>query len=669
MYNKYTKPLIQTIKERCRVCYTCVRECPVKAIKIIGGQAEVEVGKCIGCGNCVKVCRQEAKQYLSSINEVTNLLKSNQKVSACIAPSYPADFFHIIDYKTFVGMIRKLGFNYVHEVAFGADIVAKKTIELIDNKGKKRYISTSCPAVCELIRCYYPELLDNLAPVVSPMIAMARIVKEQYGEDTKIVFIGPCIAKKGEAGLKEVRGEVDEVLTFQELKQLFDINNITPENVKPTDFDPPFGGKGALFPLSRGMHQSVNIYEDLMDGNIVAAEGREGVIDAIKEFATGDIDAKMLELLCCQGCIMGPGMNSKEPPFRRRSRISRYVRNIMKKRDAVLFKYDIEKFDNLDYSRTFSVDDQRLTNPKKMEINKVLLEIGKDSSKDELNCGACGYETCREFARAVCFGLAEKEMCLPYTIEMLHKTVKDLENSNLQLESTKEALRQSEKLASMGQLAAGIAHELNNPLGVVLMYSHLLLEETDEANTHSDDLKIIVDEANRCKNIVSGLLNFSRKNKLNIANTNVYEMVNNYLKIHKIPDDVTVSIEKNIEDCNAEIDKDQIIQVVNNLIGNAMEAMENGGTLTVKIDGDKKNVSIIVTDTGIGIPKSNLSKIFEPFFTTKQIGKGTGLGLAVSYGIIKMHKGKIEVTSNADAKVGQTGTTFNIILPRKSEVA
>ncbi|NLO20189.1 MAG: 4Fe-4S binding protein [Ignavibacteria bacterium] len=669
MYNKYTKPLIQTIKERCRVCYTCVRECPVKAIKIIGGQAEVEIGKCIGCGNCVKVCRQEAKQYLSSVNEVANLLKSSAKISACVAPSYPADFFNIIDYKTFVGMIRKLGFDYVHEVSFGADIVAIKTMELIDNEDEKRYISTSCPAVCELIRCYYPELIDNLAPVVSPMIAMARIVKARCGEDTKIVFIGPCIAKKGEVGLKEVRGEIDEVLTFQELKEMFEMNGISPENVKPTEFDTPLGGKGALFPLNRGMHQSVNIYEDLMDGNIVAADGREGVIDAIKEFATGDIDARLLELLCCEGCIMGPGMGTNEPPFRRRSRISRYVRNIMKKRDAKVFSNEVEKYERLDYSRTFSVDDQRLSDPKKEEIQKILLEIGKKSEKDELNCGACGYETCNEFVKAVCIGLAEKEMCLPYSIEMLHKTVKDLENSNLQLESTKEALRQSEKLASMGQLAAGIAHELNNPLGVVLMYSHLLLEEIDEASDHNNDLKIIVKEANRCKNIVSGLLDFSRKNKLNIENTDFYEMVINYLKIQKIPESIKVSVEKNTEDSFVEIDKDQIIQVVNNLISNAIEAMEDGGSIKVTIDGDKKNVIVTFADSGPGIPKTSLTKVFEPFFTTKQIGKGTGLGLAVSYGIIKMHKGKIEVSTNADPSAGPTGTSFTITLPKITELS
>lgn len=235
---------------------------------------------------------------------------------------------------------------------------------------------------------------------------------------------------------------------------------------------------------------------------------------------------------------------------------------------------------------------------------------------------------------------------------------------------------QSEKLASMGQLAAGIAHEVNNPLGVVLMYTHLLLDEhgaPGEPGSPGDerlreDLSVIVEQTDRCKKIVAGLLNFARQNKVALAPTDVCRLVDVSLRVLAPAPGVTVTAIHDGPFPTAELDGDQVAQVLTNLVENAYAAMPGGGELVVRTGGDADRVVISVSDTGVGIPRENLGKVFEPFFTTKQIGKGTGLGLAVSYGIAKMHRGDLVVASNADPAAGPTGTTFTLTIPRRGQL-
>src|SRR6056297_2257188 len=173
------RDLVYTIKNRCRVCYTCVRECPAKAIKIINGQAEVINERCIGCGNCTRVCSQGAKVYIDTTENVQTLINNTNKNIAIVAPSFPAEFSEIGHYKHFVGMIRKLGFDIVSEVAFGADLVAMNYKELLQNGVAERYVSSDCPAIVSYIERYYPTLVENLAPIASPMVAMARVMKKK----------------------------------------------------------------------------------------------------------------------------------------------------------------------------------------------------------------------------------------------------------------------------------------------------------------------------------------------------------------------------------------------------------------------------------------------------------------------------------------------------------
>jgi iron only hydrogenase large subunit-like protein/nitrogen-specific signal transduction histidine kinase len=650
--------LVYTIKELCRTCYTCVRECPAKAIRIEGGQAEVIDERCIACGNCTKVCSQGAKVFLNTTDRVGKLLAGDTKVAAIVAPSFPAEFSDIPGHMLLVGMIKAMGFDYVAEVSFGADLVAAGYKKLV-NENRKYYISSDCPSIVNYVKYYHPALVENLAPVVSPMVAMGRVIRKKYGTDIQVVFIGPCVAKKSESK------EIDEAITFTELRDMLSERNITPENCKPVEFDQPLGGRGAIFPVARGLLQTADIDDDAITGNIIAAEGRTDFQGALKEFESGLIKNQHMELLCCEGCIMGPGLSKNGKQFNRRAQVSSYASYKMESIDFGKWEKELEEFKNIDLTIRHKAEDQRIGVADDNEVNEILVQMGKRTEKDQLNCGACGYESCVDHAIAINKGLAEVEMCLPYTIEKLHKSVTELALSNEKLSSVKQALKQSEKLAHMGQLSAGIAHELNNPLGIVIMYTNILLEESAADDPIREDLNLIVEQAGRCKKIVAGLLNFARKNQVNHQIVSIKVLINQSLESLILPDNVQINIADLTTNPEVWLDTEQMMQVLTNLIRNAIDAMPGGGVIDIMLEDTLNDIKITINDTGTGIREEDRAKIFEPFFTTKGIGKGTGLGLATAYGIVKMHKGQITVESNSDPAKGQTGSSFKIILPRR----
>src|SRR6056297_2522761 len=216
-------PIVEIIKEKCNLNYSCVRVCPVNAIevKVNRNYARVIPERCIGCGSCTTVCPEDAIRFRDSKEETKKILQSNAKKVAIVAPSISGEFHDITDYRKFVKMIKQLGFNHVNEVSFGADIIALKYKELFENFKGKYYITSNCPVVVNHVRKFHPESVNNLAPLVSPMVATAKIVRKKYGSDTKVVYIGPCIDSKEEATLYNDDGKIDSVLTFVELRDLF----------------------------------------------------------------------------------------------------------------------------------------------------------------------------------------------------------------------------------------------------------------------------------------------------------------------------------------------------------------------------------------------------------------------------------------------------------------
>ena len=649
--------IVTTISDRCKRCYSCIRECPASAIKVIDAQAKVIEERCISCGHCVKVCSQNAKQIYSEIEATYDLLQT-EKAVAIIAPSFAASFPN--EYGKVPTALRQLGFTKVIETAFGADLIANDYMNVIKAENDKTVISSACPAVVSFIQKYYVNLVPNLAQVVSPMIALGRYLKKDLGEEVKIVFIGPCVAKKHEAQDDDVAGVIDSVLTFTELKQMFDEQSIIVNELDESDFDGPHAMMGKAYPLAGGLLKTTDVNDDVLEKDIIVVEGKKNVLEIIEEISNNHIDAKFTDILFCEGCISGPAIDTKLNYYARREKIIDYISEKVNTVDKRVWKSNLYNARKLNLHRNFKADNQRRPYPSEERIKEILAGTKKYSVKDELNCGACGYPTCREYAVAIAKDIAEKEMCLPYLLD-------ELKSAYDNLSSTEEQLRVAEKLASIGQLAAGVAHEINNPLGTILLYASMLkkdLEKIYNDDQRTEDLELIVEEANRCKNIVANLLNFARQGKLNLRELDLTETLREVLKPFTLnPSYRQIDFKYDIlqNDYKVTGDEEQLKQVFINIIKNACDAMSESQQkeLKVYLSADEMNIKVEISDTGNGIPKENQSKIFTPFFTTKNIGKGTGLGLAISYGIIKMHKGNITFSSHS-----REGTTFTVSLPK-----
>ncbi len=599
---------------------------------------------------------------LSDIDLVTMEILPSKNAVAIIAPSFAASFPDT--YNKLPSALRKIGFKQVVETAFGADLISSNYTDEISGENKKTIISSSCPAVTNYIEKYHAELVPNIAKIVSPMIAVGKYLRENLGAKTKIVFIGPCVAKKSEYKSEEVDGVIDAVLTFTELKEIFQRYSINFNKLEESDFDPPHAYLGKSFPLAGGLLKTANISDDILEKEIIVVEGKKKVLEIIDEVADNKINAKFIDILFCEGCISGPAIDSDLNYYSRREKVINYIDKKIHSTDKQIWKSNIFNSRNIDFSREFTAKNQRRPYPSEDKIREILAETEKFTSKDELNCGACGYSTCREYAVAIAKDLAEKEMCLPYLIDKLGKAYNELNE-------TQEQLRIAEKLASIGQLAAGVAHEINNPLGSILIYSSMLkntIEKASSCEQSKEDLELIIEEAKRCKNIVSNLLNFARQGKLNLSTVNFSKLLNSVIKIvRKNPDyeDVNIKIETDGTGNQIEADEDQIKQVLLNLTNNACEALSEAidKTVNIKLSNEDEYIVAEISDSGSGISQENYGKIFTPFFTTKKIGKGTGLGLAISYGIVKMHRGDISFKS----EIGK-GTTFKLKLPKKLQI-
>jgi len=396
---------VYTVTANCQDCYRCVRVCPVKAISVRDGQACIEDDLCIKCGTCVRECPQHAKTIRSSLHMVKELLAFGRPVAASVAPSFAA-VFDGWRATRLPAALRRLGFRYVSETAEGALLVTEETMKHLDEGS----ICTACPAVVNYIEKYRPEYVDMLIPVVSPMVAHGRLLKKRLGSDCAVVFIGPCAAKKLEAQRPENADAVDAVLTFTELLSWLDEEGIDLATCSESGFE-SYGvlDKSRLFPLQGGLLKTGSIECDGTNADVLHISGASDVIDML-DIPPDKWNFTVVEpLFCAGGCINGPGISIDKNIFLRKQDIITYA-----EKAAAAALRDIDRDIPAGTFYEESRADLMLEEVDENRINRVLEAQGKLDPQMQLNCGACGYESCRDNAIAVARGLAEPEMCIPY---------------------------------------------------------------------------------------------------------------------------------------------------------------------------------------------------------------------------------------------------------------
>lgn len=415
--------IIQFKEANCKGCYKCIRNCEIKAIKFSNEQARILDSECIFCGKCTLVCPQNAKVIRSDLAQVQRLLKEGHPVYATVAPSFVAAFPGAA-FSQLSRALKALGFAGAEETAIGATMVSAEYARLLREKKMKNIITTCCPTINLLVEKYYPDLVPYLAPVVAPATAHARAMKKAY-PDCKVVFLGPCISKKYEAQLGEA---LDYVLMFEEIKEWLEREGIDldQEDDSPSEMHET---ESRFYPVPEGIIHTIP--KDAMDNyKPMAADGLERCMDLLESLRDGEIEGYFLELNSCAGsCVAGPGMHNLGLPFlKARDRVADSAR-----KQTVTGRPKTEEI-SVDMSKRFDLTLVKDKVPDEKTIQSILASIGKTDSSQMLNCGACGYSTCRDKAIAVFQGKADLKMCLPYMREKAESM------SNLILENTPDAI-------------------------------------------------------------------------------------------------------------------------------------------------------------------------------------------------------------------------------------
>lgn len=502
------KPLITLDKQACTKCYACVRSCPVKAIHVhTGGNfPEINNDRCIGCGECVLMCNPKAIVYRDSIDEAKALFESGEKIAAILSPSISAEFDDISDHRKFATMIKALGVQYVNEVSFAVDLLAYKYLNLLNDFKGRYYLLSIDPVVVSYVEKFHPNLVSNLAPLVSPMIAMAKVVRNLYGPDIKVLYIGPEIASKEEALKFEGDARVDVAITFEELRKLLVDYNIDESNLEYSLVDAPLSYKGSLYPLRNGFAQTADMDENLLSASMFSIEGKREMIDAITEFENNISTIQRHICITFGNSLDGPGITKRGNRLYKEYQVIKYANKRLQNFFRVEWYDNLQKFMELDLTRTFTADDQRLPAPSRDRILEILAELGK-TENDSVGCLECGYSNCLEFAKDIAHGLTTPDMCISYAMKSSTQYEESLHEMNEKLAQARKLLKESEEKTRVEKESANQASELTNAMleklrsGVVIVDNMLKIVKANATFT-----SILGEEAEQINEVIPGLI-------------------------------------------------------------------------------------------------------------------------------------------------------------------
>ena len=701
--------VVYTDTDKCEACSACLRVCRTKSIMIKDGKSKIIEESCINCGACIKACSKGAKKYQSGMDSLDRILEKG-KGALILAPSYVIILKkYSCSPKQFCTGLRKLGFSLVYEASFGADVVTKVYLnyisDLLKMKGRENVhiISSPCPSLMNFMEKHTSALLDEFAPIMSPMAAQAVLVKRWNNDQVNIVGASPCMAKKSEL-LDQGMGLYEQELTFEELIKLIDERGIIPSNLEESEFDGIQALYGAGFPVSGGLTKALEPFSgeygfNLLSDDYLIIEGEDRSTNFLKQMAslkTRGVGLSgyplLMDILYCEGCIMGKSMGVEGDYWENRRIITDYTkRRFVKLKNeskecqgySILVKNTVEApifqewlaiVEHLIKENKFSAAWNNLQyykkTPTEEELRAILESDGKHSQEDELNCGACGYETCRERAIAVVNGENQPGGCIVHVKY----------EAKISLEENKR-LQELDLLKS--DFLSTVSHELRTPLTSVLGFSKIIqkrLEDvvfpqvkTDDKKVNrtirqiSDNVNIIISESHRLTNLINDVLDLSKMEAGKID----WKMES--LSLKEVIERATAATsslfeQKGLVHINdieelppIQGDKDRLIQTVINLLSNAVKFTDQG-SITCRAQATGNEITVSIIDTGLGIAQEDLSKVFEKF---KQVGdtltdkpKGTGLGLPICRQIVEQHNGHIWVES----EIGK-GSTFSFAIP------